>query len=140
MVAAGATKKVTKKAAKKMKDQKGAWEADAKAFVEGLKAGKEMIAANAGWGEFRVGSSKASGLGSAFSLRPQIPPSSGQTELKWKAGPIAMSSASVRRPNMGPTVIRNQSRSPVRTRLPSSSTTSGSHAIPTPVSRTRSAT
>ena len=33
-----------KKAAKKMKDQKGAWEADAKAFVEGLKAGKEMIA------------------------------------------------------------------------------------------------
>ena len=35
-----------KKAAKKMKDQKGVWEADAKAFVEGLKAGKEMIAAD----------------------------------------------------------------------------------------------
>ncbi|MBU4074329.1 MAG: hypothetical protein KKF28_02940 [Proteobacteria bacterium] len=35
-----------KKVEKKMKDQKGAWEADAKAFVEDLKTGKEMIAAD----------------------------------------------------------------------------------------------
>jgi len=30
-----------------MKDQKSAWEADAKAFVEGLKAAKEAIATDA---------------------------------------------------------------------------------------------
>ncbi len=35
-----------KKAAKKMKDQKAAWEADAQAFVGNLKASKEMIAAD----------------------------------------------------------------------------------------------
>jgi hypothetical protein len=35
-----------KKIEKKMKDQKEAWEADAKSFVDGLKASKEMIAAD----------------------------------------------------------------------------------------------
>jgi hypothetical protein len=35
-----------KKVEKKMKDQKDAWEADAKAFADSLKAGKEMIAAD----------------------------------------------------------------------------------------------
>jgi hypothetical protein len=35
-----------KKVEKKMKDQKAAWEADAKSFVDGLKASKEMIAAD----------------------------------------------------------------------------------------------
>jgi hypothetical protein len=35
-----------KKVQKKMKDQKEAWEGDAKAFTESLKAGKEMIAAD----------------------------------------------------------------------------------------------
>ncbi len=35
-----------KKAEKKMKDQKGAWEADAKAFADNLKAAKDMIASD----------------------------------------------------------------------------------------------
>ncbi len=35
-----------KKIEKKMKDQKEAWEADAKSFEDGLKASKEMIAAD----------------------------------------------------------------------------------------------
>jgi hypothetical protein len=35
-----------KKIEKKMKDQKEAWEADAKSFVDGVKASKEMIAAD----------------------------------------------------------------------------------------------
>ncbi len=35
-----------KKIEKKLKDQKEAWEADAKSFVDGLKATKEMIAAD----------------------------------------------------------------------------------------------
>jgi len=48
-----------KKAAKKMKDQKGAWEADAKAFVEGLKAGKEMIAADPFGAKAKAGQLKA---------------------------------------------------------------------------------
>jgi len=48
-----------KKAAKKMKDQKGAWEADAKAFVEGLKAGKEMIASDPLGAKEKAGQLKA---------------------------------------------------------------------------------
>jgi hypothetical protein len=35
-----------KKVEKKMKDQKDAWEADAKAFVDNLKASKDMVAAD----------------------------------------------------------------------------------------------
>ncbi|MHB9096437.1 MAG: hypothetical protein ACYC5X_01290 [Syntrophales bacterium] len=35
-----------KKAEKKMKDQKGAWEADAKAFVDNLKAAKDSLGAD----------------------------------------------------------------------------------------------
>ena len=35
-----------KKAEKKMKDQKSAWEADAKAFADNLKAAKDMIASD----------------------------------------------------------------------------------------------
>lgn len=48
-----------KKVGKKMKDQKGAWEADAKAFVEGLKAGKEMIAADPLGAKAKAGQLKA---------------------------------------------------------------------------------
>jgi hypothetical protein len=48
-----------KKAEKKMKDKKDAWEADAKAFVENLKAGKEMIAADPIGAKAKVAALKA---------------------------------------------------------------------------------
>ena len=42
-----------------MKDQKVAWEADAKAFVEDLKASKEMIAADPLGAKAKAGQLKA---------------------------------------------------------------------------------
>jgi len=48
-----------KKVEKKMKDQKAAWEADAKAFGENLKAAKEMIAADAAGAKAKAGELKA---------------------------------------------------------------------------------
>ncbi len=48
-----------KKVGKKMKDQKGAWEADAKAFVEGLKASKAMVAADPLGAKAKAGQLKA---------------------------------------------------------------------------------
>jgi hypothetical protein len=48
-----------KKIEKKMKDQKAAWEADAKSFVDGLKASKEMIAADPLGAKTKAGELKA---------------------------------------------------------------------------------
>ena len=48
-----------KKIEKKMKDQKEAWEADAKSFVDGLKASKEMIAADPLGAKTKAGELKA---------------------------------------------------------------------------------
>jgi hypothetical protein len=48
-----------KKAEKKLKDQKGAWEAEAKAFADGLKAAKEMIAADPIGAKAKAGELKA---------------------------------------------------------------------------------
>ena len=48
-----------KKIEKKMKDQKDAWEADAKSFVDGLKASKEMIAADPLGAKEKAGELKA---------------------------------------------------------------------------------
>ena len=48
-----------KMAEKKMKDQKSAWEADAKAFVDGLKAAKEAIATDAIAAKAKAGELKA---------------------------------------------------------------------------------
>jgi hypothetical protein len=48
-----------KKIEKKMKDQKEAWEADAKSFVDGLKASKEMIAADPLGAKAKAGELKA---------------------------------------------------------------------------------
>lgn len=48
-----------KKIEKKMKDQKDAWEADAKSFVDGLKASKEMIAADPLGAKTKAGELKA---------------------------------------------------------------------------------
>ena len=48
-----------KKAEKKMKDQKAAWEADAKTFVDSLKAAKEMIAADPLGAKEKAGQLKA---------------------------------------------------------------------------------
>jgi hypothetical protein len=48
-----------KKIEKKMKDQKEAWEADAKSFVDGLKASKEMIAADPLGAKKKAGELKA---------------------------------------------------------------------------------
>jgi hypothetical protein len=48
-----------KKIEKKMKDQKEAWEADAKSFVEGLKASKEMIASDPLGAKAKAGELKA---------------------------------------------------------------------------------
>ena len=48
-----------KKIEKKMKDQKEAWEADAKFFVDGLKASKEMIAADPLGAKTKAGELKA---------------------------------------------------------------------------------
>jgi hypothetical protein len=44
---------------KKMKDKKDAWEADTKAFVDGLKATKDMIAANPAGAKAKAGELKA---------------------------------------------------------------------------------
>ena len=48
-----------KKIEKKLKDKKDAWEADTKSFVDGLKAGKEMIAADPLGAKTKVGELKA---------------------------------------------------------------------------------
>ncbi len=48
-----------KKIEKKMKDQKAAWEADAKAFVDGLKASKELIASDPLSAKTKAGELKA---------------------------------------------------------------------------------
>lgn len=48
-----------KKIEKKMKDQKAAWEADAKSFVDGLKASKEMIASDPLGAKTKAGELKA---------------------------------------------------------------------------------
>jgi len=48
-----------KKAGKKMKDMKDAWEADAKAFADGLKATKDMIAADPAGAVKKAGEIKA---------------------------------------------------------------------------------
>ncbi len=48
-----------KKLEKKMKDQKAAWDADVKAFEEGLKAAKEGIAADAFAAKTKAGELKA---------------------------------------------------------------------------------
>lgn len=48
-----------KKIEKKMKDQKEAWEADAKSFVDGLKASKEMIAVDPLGAKTKAGELKA---------------------------------------------------------------------------------
>ena len=48
-----------KKIEQKMKDQKEAWEADAKSFVDGLKASKEMIAADPLGAKTKAGELKA---------------------------------------------------------------------------------
>jgi hypothetical protein len=48
-----------KKVEKKMKDRKAAWEADAKAFADGLKAGKDMIAADAAGAKAKAAELKA---------------------------------------------------------------------------------
>ena len=48
-----------KKIEKKMKDQKEAWEADAKSFADGLKASKEMIAADPLGAKTKAGELKA---------------------------------------------------------------------------------
>ena len=44
---------------KKMKDKKDAWEADTKAFVDGLKAGKDMIATDPAGAKAKTGELKA---------------------------------------------------------------------------------
>lgn len=48
-----------KKIEKKMKDQKEAWEADAKSFVDGFKASKEMIASDPLGAKAKAGELKA---------------------------------------------------------------------------------
>jgi len=48
-----------KKIEKKIKDQKDAWEADAKSFVDGLKASKEMIASDPLGAKAKTGELKA---------------------------------------------------------------------------------
>lgn len=48
-----------KKIEKKMKDQKAAWESDAKSFVDGLKASKEMIASDPLGAKTKAGELKA---------------------------------------------------------------------------------
>jgi PBP1b-binding outer membrane lipoprotein LpoB len=48
-----------KKIEKKLKDKKDAWEADTKSFVDGLKASKEMIAADPLGAKTKVGELKA---------------------------------------------------------------------------------
>lgn len=48
-----------KKIEKKLKDKKDAWEADTKAFVDGLKASKEMIAADPLGAKTKAGELKA---------------------------------------------------------------------------------
>jgi hypothetical protein len=48
-----------KKIEKKLKDQKDAWEADAKSFVDGLKASKEMIASDPLGAKTKAGELKA---------------------------------------------------------------------------------
>lgn len=47
------------KLGKKMKDQKEAWEADAKAFADGLKAAKDAVAADPSGAKTKVGELKA---------------------------------------------------------------------------------
>jgi hypothetical protein len=47
-----------KKVEKKMKDKKDAWDADAKAFAEGLKATKDMIAADPAGAKAKAGELK----------------------------------------------------------------------------------
>ena len=48
-----------KKVEKKMKDKKDAWDADAKAFAEGMKATKDMVAADPAGAKEKAGELKA---------------------------------------------------------------------------------
>jgi hypothetical protein len=48
-----------KKVEKKMKDKKDAWDADAKAFAEGMKATKDMVAADPAGAKAKAGELKA---------------------------------------------------------------------------------
>lgn len=54
-----AVTEAAKKVEKKMKDQKAAWEADAKSFEEGLKAAKEAIASDPAAAKGKLGELKA---------------------------------------------------------------------------------